>query len=84
MDSAQNARVLSLLPHMERPPDTPEAEWTELLLLEAPSLLGLALPGAEALDGSEPAFLSESGGGQFLRVALIAWPDIRLLQLAPR
>ena len=45
--------VVKSLRHSTKAHAAPEAEWTELLLLEAPSLLGLALPGAEALDGSE-------------------------------
>ena len=48
------------LPHMDRPPGVGEDEWAELLWLEAPSILGLALPGAEMLDVSEPTFPSES------------------------
>ena len=53
-------RILQLLPPMARPPGVAEAEWEELLLLEAPLILGLALPGAEALELSEPTFRTES------------------------
>ena len=60
MDSDNRARIISLLPSMSRPPDITEEKWTELLILEAPSILGLALPGAELLDSSEPTFPSES------------------------
>ena len=60
MDPDRRARVMQLLPHMDRPPGVDEEEWAELLLLEAPSILGLALPGAETLDVSEPTFPSES------------------------
>ena len=60
MDPARRARILQLLPRMERPPGVEADEWEELLLLEAPSILGLAIPGAEALDLSEPTFPSES------------------------
>ena len=42
--------ILGLLQHIARPPDVLEEEWQELLLLEAPSILGLAMPGAEVLE----------------------------------
>ena len=61
MDPDQRALTLSLLPHMERPPDIGVEEWTELLILEAPSILGVTLPRAVALECSEPTFPSESG-----------------------
>ena len=34
-------------------------EWHELVLLEIPSIYGLAAPGAEVLDVSEPTFLTQ-------------------------
>ena len=37
-----------------------EQEWVELLLLEAPSILGVCHPAAAALDVSEPSFCWES------------------------
>ena len=37
-----------------------EQEWAELLLLEAPSILGVCHPAAAALDVSEPSFCWES------------------------
>ena len=58
MVHAQREQILRLLPHMERPPEATEEEWWELLLLEAPSILELALPGAEALAESEETFPS--------------------------
>ena len=60
MHPAQRARILQLLPRMERPPGVEADEWEALLLLEAPSILGLAFPGSEELDQSEPTFPSES------------------------
>ena len=38
MDPAQRARILQLLPRMERPPGVEAEEWEELLLIEAPGL----------------------------------------------
>ena len=60
MDPQDRDRILSLLPPMARPSDVDETEWTQLLLLEAPSILGMAMPGSEALEGSEPSIACES------------------------
>ena len=60
MDESTREVILSLLPHMARPPNVGEDEWQSLLLLEAPSMLGMAMPGAGAAEGSEPTFVQES------------------------
>ena len=69
MDPERRARIMQLLPQMARPPGVAEDEWEELLLIEAPSILGLALPGAEALDLSEPTFRTGSDEGDECRSA---------------
>ena len=56
--ASQREQILDLLSHMERPPDVDVEEWQELLLLEAPSILGMAAPQAAALEASEPTFPS--------------------------
>ena len=47
---ASREEILGLLQRIARPPDVLEEEWHELLLLEAPSILGLAMPGADVLE----------------------------------
>ena len=59
--ASQREQILDLLSHMERPPDVEVEEWQELLLLEAPSILGMAAPQADALGDSEPTFPSGYG-----------------------
>ena len=39
--------------------DMDQAEWLELVQLELPSILGVAAPGAEVLDVSEPTFWTQ-------------------------
>ena len=39
--------------------DMDQAEWLELVQLELPSILGLAAPGADVLDISEPTFWTQ-------------------------
>ena len=56
MDESTRALILSLLPNVARPPDVDEDEWQSLLLLEAPSMLGMAMPGAGDAEASAPTF----------------------------
>ena len=62
--ASQREQILDLLSHMARPQDIGVEEWQELLLLEAPSILGMAAPKAAALEASEPTFPSSDSSSE--------------------
>ena len=57
--ASQREQILDMLSHVARPPDIRVEDWQELLILEAPSILGMAAPQTATLEDSEPTFPSE-------------------------
>ena len=78
--ASQREQILGMLSHMDRPPDVCVEEWQELLVLEAPSILGMAAPQAAALEVSEPTFPS---GGSISEEEALAMSDDSLEGYSP-